>query len=227
MRLVISVWALFGMLTANAAAAHLSSGVLESGSRVQGSPNEFLIANKPSSLRNAARSSAKAKIPRPNHAPGKVARSARAIKPQREPRRVFKRKSVQTAAHGPGMRHAQTHGRKLAAAARSREQEVGRPTRPMQQHEANAFYYGRRFEGRRTASGRLFRNDELTAASSNLPLGTKVQVTNQRTGRQVQVQVTDRMSGRRGKAIDLSERAARQIGMHQDGTALVRLTVLE
>jgi rare lipoprotein A len=102
-----------------------------------------------------------------------------------------------------------------------------RHSRPALQHEAKASYYGRQFEGRKTASGNRFSNDELTAASPSLPLGTKVQVTNKETGRRVQVQVTDRMPPKRGKAIDLSERAAKQIGIKEDGTALVRITVLE
>lgn len=67
--------------------------------------------------------------------------------------------------------------------------------------------------GSRTASGRPFRNSELTAAHRTLPFGTRVRVTNKRTGKSVVVTITDRGPFIRGRVIDLSMAGASAIGM--------------
>jgi rare lipoprotein A len=67
--------------------------------------------------------------------------------------------------------------------------------------------------GTRTASGRRLRDSDLTAAHRRLPFGTKVLVTNKRTGRHVVVMVTDRGPFIRGRIIDLTLAGARAIGM--------------
>lgn len=83
-----------------------------------------------------------------------------------------------------------------------------------------ARWYGSRHHGSRTASGESFDRTKLTAAHPTLPLGTWVRVTNLANDRSVVVRISDRC-GCRGTLIDLSEAAARVIGM--GGTARVRM----
>ena len=89
-----------------------------------------------------------------------------------------------------------------------------------------ASYYGPGFNGRRTASGRIFRQGELTAAHRSLRFGTKVRVTNLRNGRDVVVTITDRGPYVRGRSLDLSAGAARAIGATGAGVVSVRLDPL-
>ena len=89
-----------------------------------------------------------------------------------------------------------------------------------------ASWYGRAFRGRRTASGRIFNPNELTAAHRTLRLGTRVRVTDLGGGRSVVVQITDRGPYVRGRGIDLSYAAARHIGMVERGVAPVRIDPL-
>ena len=89
-----------------------------------------------------------------------------------------------------------------------------------------ASYYGPGFNGRRTASGRIFRQGELTAAHRSLRFGTKVRVTNLRNGRDVVVTITDRGPYVRGRSLDLSVSAARAIGATGSGVVSVRLDPL-
>jgi Lytic transglycolase len=86
-----------------------------------------------------------------------------------------------------------------------------------------ASYYGRSHQGRRTASGRRFDKNALTAAHPWLPFGTRVRVTLAGTGRSVVVVIDDRLSARR-RVIDLSAAAARKLGMLGEGVALVLLS---
>ena len=79
-------------------------------------------------------------------------------------------------------------------------------------------HYNNSFDGRRTACGERFDQDELTAASNRHPCDTLVRVT--RGQRSVVVRVTDRC-GRCG--IDLSLAAAREIGLHRVGRAPVKV----
>ena len=89
-----------------------------------------------------------------------------------------------------------------------------------------ASYYGPGFNGQRTASGRIFRQGELTAAHRSLRFGTKVRVTNLRNGRDVVVTITDRGPYVRGRSLDLSVSAARAIGATGSGVVSVRLDPL-
>ena len=85
-----------------------------------------------------------------------------------------------------------------------------------------ASFYGRAFHGRRTASGGKFNQLALTAAHPWLPLGSKVLVTVEETGRAVVVTITDRLpSGQR--VIDVSLAAARALGFVGQGLAEVTL----
>jgi len=89
-----------------------------------------------------------------------------------------------------------------------------------------ASYYSTGFAGRPTASGEIFDPSQLTAAHKTLPLGTRVRVTNPATGPSVVVRINDRGPYVGDRAIDLSEQAARDIGIYQPGTGLVRMDIL-
>lgn len=86
-----------------------------------------------------------------------------------------------------------------------------------------ASYYANKFNGRKTASGEIFRNSKKTAAHKTLPFGTKVWVTNLRNGKTVKVRINDRGPFVAGRDIDLSKKAARKIDMVREGVARVRI----
>lgn len=89
-----------------------------------------------------------------------------------------------------------------------------------------ASYYADRFEGRRTASGQIFRQKKYTAAHKSLPLGTRVKVTNRENGQCIEVVVNDRMSKRSPHIIDLSKAGARDLGILRTGFGLVSIEVI-
>lgn len=89
-----------------------------------------------------------------------------------------------------------------------------------------ASYYGRQFAGAKTASGQRFDPAALTAAHRTLPFGTRVQVTNAATGSAVVVTINDRGPFHGNRVIDLSEAAAREIGLVRTGSGMVQLAVL-
>jgi rare lipoprotein A len=89
-----------------------------------------------------------------------------------------------------------------------------------------ASYYGRGFNGHRTASGRVFRQYDYTAAHRTWRFGTQVRVTNLRNGRNVVVTITDRGPYVRGRGLDLSVAAARALGATGSGVVPVRLEPL-
>jgi peptidoglycan lytic transglycosylase len=74
-----------------------------------------------------------------------------------------------------------------------------------------------------TASGEAFRPDGLTAAHRKLPFGTRVKVTNPRTGATTIVKINDRGPFTRGRDIDLSRGAARAIGLTSVGTVCAEI----
>jgi rare lipoprotein A len=74
---------------------------------------------------------------------------------------------------------------------------------------------------RRTASGEAFDAKALTAAHRSLPFGTVLRVTCLKTGRMVVVRVNDRGPFSHGRVLDLSAVAAEELGMKQDGEAVV------
>ena len=81
--------------------------------------------------------------------------------------------------------------------------------------------------GSKTADGSIFDGDAFTAAHRSLPFGTVVRVTNMANGRMVKVRVNDRGPFTRRLVIDLSEAAARELGMFRRGIARVTLKVLK
>ena len=79
------------------------------------------------------------------------------------------------------------------------------------------------YHGRRAASGERISATEFTAAHRTLPFGTRVRVTNLANGRSVIVRINDRGPFGRGRIIDVSRAAARELGMIGSGVARVRL----
>jgi rare lipoprotein A len=87
-----------------------------------------------------------------------------------------------------------------------------------------ASWYGPGFHGRLTANGERFNTNAYTAAHKTLPFGTKVKVTNAKTGRSVVVRINDRGPYAHGRVIDLSKASAQAIGV--TGVADVALSRL-
>lgn len=86
-----------------------------------------------------------------------------------------------------------------------------------------AAYYATAFHGRRTASGSIYDERDLTAAHRTLPFGTRVRVTHLENGKEVVVTINDRGPFTKGRVIDLSREAARRLDLIRDGVARVRL----
>ena len=97
---------------------------------------------------------------------------------------------------------------------------------PPTQHGV-ASWYGPNFHGKTTASGEPYNMRALTAAHRTLPFGTWVQVKTVATGKTVTVKINDRGPFIKGRIIDLSYAAARELRMIGDGTAEVTLTILD
>ncbi len=85
-----------------------------------------------------------------------------------------------------------------------------------------ATYYASHYQGRKTASGVRFNNSAMMAAHPSLPFGTKVKVTNRKTGKSVIVRIVDRCRC----SLDLSQSAFRTIGSLKSGRIPVRINVL-
>ena len=89
-----------------------------------------------------------------------------------------------------------------------------------------ASWYGRDFHGKKTSNGEIYNMYAMTAAHKTLPLGTYVQVYNRENSRSVVVRINDRGPFVRGRIIDLSYTAAKDIGIVGPGTARVEVVAL-
>lgn len=89
-----------------------------------------------------------------------------------------------------------------------------------------ATWYGGKFQNRRTASGEIFNQYNYTAAHRSLPFGTRLLVTNLKTGKKVTVRVNDRGPFVRGMVLDLSRQAAADIGLLRSGTGKVKYVIV-
>jgi len=87
-------------------------------------------------------------------------------------------------------------------------------------------WYGRKFTGRRTASGEVFDPDALTMAHRTLPFGTKVKVTNLKNKKSVTVRVNDRGPTQADRVGDVSLAAANKLGMVRSGVVEAELEVV-
>jgi len=113
-----------------------------------------------------------------------------------------------------------------ASRAPSRPASAAQPA-PGWTEDGLASWYGGRdgFDGKPTASGEIYDSSLLTAAHRELPLGTIVDVTNLDNEKTVRVRINDRGPFVAGRVIDLSQAAAREIGLLSPGVGPVRLTV--
>lgn len=89
-----------------------------------------------------------------------------------------------------------------------------------------ASYYHDSLHGRQTASGEIYNKSAMTAAHKHLPLGTRVRVTNVKTGKSIKVKINDRGPFIKGRIIDLSRRAATKLGMIEKGVVDVKVEIL-
>lgn len=89
-----------------------------------------------------------------------------------------------------------------------------------------ASWYGAKFHGRPTASGEIYDMNRISAAHKQLPLGTVVQVRNRDNGKKLRIPINDRGPFIKGRIIDLSVGAARQLEMFGQGLANVSIKVV-
>jgi rare lipoprotein A len=95
---------------------------------------------------------------------------------------------------------------------------------PLQaQQRGKATFYSRRATGARTSSGERLHHDSMTCAHRKYPFGTLLKVTNLSNGKEVVVRVTDRGPFGRGRIIDLSWGAAKQLDMLSKGVVMVEV----
>lgn len=99
--------------------------------------------------------------------------------------------------------------------------------KPLFSETGIASWYGAPYHNRRGSNGEIYDMHAMTAAHRTLPLGTIVRVTDLKTDSSAIVRITDRGPFIEGRIIDLSQAAAKQIGMIQAGTAEVRIDVLQ
>ena len=88
-------------------------------------------------------------------------------------------------------------------------------------------WYGDEFAGKLTANGEIFDPELVTAAHKTLPMPSVVRVTNLDNGKSIVVRINDRGPFVDGRVIDLSRRAARALGMEDEGIVSVRLYLLD
>ena len=89
-----------------------------------------------------------------------------------------------------------------------------------------ASWYGKEFHGKLAANGEVFDMTAYTAAHRKLPLGSLVRVVNLTNGKSVQVRINDRGPYVTGRMLDLSQAAARELGMLEAGTSAVQIEVI-
>lgn len=116
--------------------------------------------------------------------------------------------------------------RSEAATPSSSSATASPPAPALETFTGSASYYADKFEGRRTASGVRFRQSEMWAAHRTLPFGTRLRVTNLANGREVEVEVVDRGPFIRGRVVDLSRAAARQLDYIRAGHTPVKVEVI-
>ncbi|MBU6140598.1 MAG: septal ring lytic transglycosylase RlpA family protein [Proteobacteria bacterium] len=90
----------------------------------------------------------------------------------------------------------------------------------------NASWYGEDFQGKYTAIGEIYDANAMTAAHPTLPLPSNVRVTNLRNGRIAIVRVNDRGPFSKERVIDVSEKAAEELGFKDQGTTKVYIQLL-
>jgi rare lipoprotein A len=89
-----------------------------------------------------------------------------------------------------------------------------------------ASYISSKFHGRKTASGEIYDKNKLTAAHRTYPLGTMVRVTNLRNGKRVTLLINDRGPFTKGRGMDVSFRAAQELGFVRHGKTKVKIEMI-
>ncbi len=92
--------------------------------------------------------------------------------------------------------------------------------------EGIASWYGADFHGKKTSNGEIYDMHAMTAAHKTLPLGTYVLVHNLENNKMIEVRINDRGPFVRGRIIDLSFKAATELGVIKNGTARVKIAAL-
>lgn len=93
-------------------------------------------------------------------------------------------------------------------------------------HSGVASYYSDKLHGQRTASGEIYDKNSLTAAHANLPFGTLLRVVNLNNNRSVDLRVNGRPGRHNKRLLDVSKRAAKELGFVQAGLAQVKIEIL-
>ena len=121
-------------------------------------------------------------------------------------------------------------GAALAGSSAHPQKKASTQQRVLETQMGDATFYHSRFEGRKTASGRIFDGSQAIAAHRTYRFGTRVRVTNLHNKRSVEVVIVDRgpygKNGHEGAIIDLSPAAARKIDIIKRGQARVKVEVL-
>jgi rare lipoprotein A len=118
----------------------------------------------------------------------------------------------------------------LTGCARKTSAHVPSPVKPARIGETEtgiASWYGRPYDGRRSANGEIYDMEKLTAAHRTLPFDTWVEVTNLVNKKHTEVRITDRGPFVNGRIIDLSLAAAREIDMVSAGIVRVKIKVIK
>jgi rare lipoprotein A len=120
----------------------------------------------------------------------------------------------------------QTVKTKTASRHRAHYKKHRQAFHPITPMKGTASWYGHNFHNRKTASGKKFNQNSLMAAHRTLPFGTLVKVTNTANNYSCIVEITDRGPYVGNRIIDLSRRAAQELGFADQGIAEVRLEVI-
>lgn len=121
---------------------------------------------------------------------------------------------------------AETEKTKPPEATLNPEVEITPDSKPLLVETGIASWYGAPYHNRRGSNGEIYDMNAMTAAHRTLPLGSIVRVTSLESGKSAVVRITDRGPFIEGRSIDLSQAAAKQIGLVQKGTGHVRVEVL-
>jgi rare lipoprotein A len=122
--------------------------------------------------------------------------------------------------------HAQSASAPAAAAPAAAPAPASAAPATAEASEGKIAYYGRKFAGRKTASGERFNPDAMTMAHKSLPFGTMVRVTNLKTQQSVVVRVNDRGPSSADRIGDVSLAAASKLRMLRSGVVEARLEVV-
>jgi rare lipoprotein A len=99
--------------------------------------------------------------------------------------------------------------------------------KPVDTFTGIASYYAEQYNGKRTSNGEIYDMNAMTAAHQDLPFGTIVRVINLAKSKSVILRINDRGPLKKGRIIDVSLEAAKQLGMIGKGTAFVQIEILK